>query len=548
MTVREYIGARYVPLFMGDWDNTNTYEPLSIVSNEGNSYTSRQYVPTGIDISNEAYWAETGNYNAQVEAYRNEVLAFDGRITQNEEDISSIESSISTIESDIDTIESSITDIETEIASDVESLQTSITGIQTDISEIEADDWVTANRIADNAITTDKISDNSITPDKLSESFFKTYANFYTPEQFGAVGNGTTDDSQAFIDMLAAMPDYSLCVLQSREYLIKQPLTINQSFCSFTSLERSENKPALRFDFVDYTDTKCITCYGTGNNFSNIHFNQLDRASNSYMFFIDAYNNSYNVDYTIDNCVISNAWNAIGVVGRNLHVTNCLISTIAATSIVILQPRYATPLRGYVFDNNRFHVAGMLVNTTNITSYDEVFNLALVNNFVDFSKRLYLGISDNVNVSGNTVAQTTLKDDYLVVATTTIKEDSCIYVCNNMVNTIGSPATNNGPIAGLYSQTTNVGTLVNISNNMFDTIHDGSRAVVTVPSTQLNNVILISGNTIHTKGSGTPIQIVNSTGVVGLVTGNAITTNSSASFISAAGLTVSNNFTANVSF
>lgn len=71
----EYIGARYVPVFDGDWDNTNEYEPLVIVSYQGNSYTSKTFVPTGVDINNDVYWALTGNYNAQVEAYRREVLA-----------------------------------------------------------------------------------------------------------------------------------------------------------------------------------------------------------------------------------------------------------------------------------------------------------------------------------------------------------------------------------------------------------------------------------------------------------------------------------------
>lgn len=73
MSVREYIGARYVPIFVGDWDNTKTYEPLSIVQNAGASYTSRQYVPAGVAISNTDYWACTGNYNAQVDVYRQEV-------------------------------------------------------------------------------------------------------------------------------------------------------------------------------------------------------------------------------------------------------------------------------------------------------------------------------------------------------------------------------------------------------------------------------------------------------------------------------------------
>ena len=70
--VRQYIGARYVPIFAdpAEWDNTRTYEPLTIVLHEGNSYTSRQYVPAGIDIDNTEYWALTGNYNSQIEAYR----------------------------------------------------------------------------------------------------------------------------------------------------------------------------------------------------------------------------------------------------------------------------------------------------------------------------------------------------------------------------------------------------------------------------------------------------------------------------------------------
>ena len=81
--VTQYIGARYVPLFADpiEWDNTRTYEPLTIVLYQGNSFTTRQYTPAGIDINNEAFWVETGNYNAQVEQYRQEVKAFDERIT-----------------------------------------------------------------------------------------------------------------------------------------------------------------------------------------------------------------------------------------------------------------------------------------------------------------------------------------------------------------------------------------------------------------------------------------------------------------------------------
>lgn len=83
MSVREYVGARYVPIVVGEWDNSKTYEPLMVVTYQGASYTSRQYVPAGIAITDEKFWVLSANYNAQVDAYRNEVQALDGRITAN---------------------------------------------------------------------------------------------------------------------------------------------------------------------------------------------------------------------------------------------------------------------------------------------------------------------------------------------------------------------------------------------------------------------------------------------------------------------------------
>ena len=79
--VKQYVGARYVPIFGRknettiEWDNSKPYEPLSIVLYQGNSYTSKQYVPKGAEITDEKYWALTGNYNAQVEQYRAEVAS-----------------------------------------------------------------------------------------------------------------------------------------------------------------------------------------------------------------------------------------------------------------------------------------------------------------------------------------------------------------------------------------------------------------------------------------------------------------------------------------
>src|SRR5699024_8095755 len=79
-----YVGHRYVPKVMGEWEKTETYEGLSIVTNKGTSYTSKKRVPKGIDILNEEYWVVTGNYNAQIEEYRKEVREFNNSILETE--------------------------------------------------------------------------------------------------------------------------------------------------------------------------------------------------------------------------------------------------------------------------------------------------------------------------------------------------------------------------------------------------------------------------------------------------------------------------------
>lgn len=92
-----YIGNRYVPVFANpvEWDNLREYEPLTIVTYHGTSYTSKKTVPVGTELGNREYWVVTGNYNAQVEAYRQEVeglsedvTALNNRVGGVEEDVS----------------------------------------------------------------------------------------------------------------------------------------------------------------------------------------------------------------------------------------------------------------------------------------------------------------------------------------------------------------------------------------------------------------------------------------------------------------------------
>ena len=82
MAVLQYIGARYVPKFYenpddqsNDWKAGQVYEPLTIVTYNNDSYTSKKEVQdtVGDPASNPDYWALTGQYNASIIAINNTI-------------------------------------------------------------------------------------------------------------------------------------------------------------------------------------------------------------------------------------------------------------------------------------------------------------------------------------------------------------------------------------------------------------------------------------------------------------------------------------------
>lgn len=107
-----YTGMRYVPVFAdpAEWSSANSYEPLEIVIHKGNSYTSKTFVPVGIDISDPQYWVLTGNYNAQVEQYRQDVANVKDQISVANANIANINTQIVTINTQIDEIETELRD------------------------------------------------------------------------------------------------------------------------------------------------------------------------------------------------------------------------------------------------------------------------------------------------------------------------------------------------------------------------------------------------------------------------------------------------------
>ena len=74
MSMHTYIGARYVPRFCGDYDNTQSYEPLDVVDNgSGTTYIARIPTPAGTPLTDQTHWFLYGASSGAIVALQNQV-------------------------------------------------------------------------------------------------------------------------------------------------------------------------------------------------------------------------------------------------------------------------------------------------------------------------------------------------------------------------------------------------------------------------------------------------------------------------------------------
>ena len=158
----QYVGSRYVPIFADpiEWDNHRSYESLTIVTHDGESYTSKCNVGPGVDITNTRYWAKTGAYNAQVEQYKNEVkdlssqvsgfasdnAEFREKIDQFTKDNAEMKNTVAENTARVDALAERVTTAETEI----DGLQATTAHHTTEIADLHAKDEDLQRQITSN--------------------------------------------------------------------------------------------------------------------------------------------------------------------------------------------------------------------------------------------------------------------------------------------------------------------------------------------------------------------------------------------------------------
>lgn len=357
--VRQYIGARYVPKFYknssgtAEWRSGVIYEPLTIVTYNGNSYTSKKAVPAeiGDPSANSEYWVATGIFNEQLNDLSNRVSTF----------------------------ESSLNDLGDEIA-------------------------------------------------KINKK-----TNWYYPEQFGAVGDGETDDTAAIQAMFDAMPLDSMAVFTAANYLISDTIVVSHHDLRVSGIVRSEYCTNIHTTATNGVAFK-VTGYGFSVN--DITFSAVEKSTNGVTLLdldADTSIRDGNIDAEFRNCCFLNAQTAFAIHGRNVRANNCLFSNLYI-GLHMLQTVIDTDNRGYVVTDSRFHSTTIVVKYE-VNNNRKNKNTVIQNNFCDMCDCLFTGKSGGHVIKGNTFStmNNPLQDSMMIITPDILSDSDIMDVISDNV-------------------------------------------------------------------------------------------------------------------
>lgn len=102
MSVHTYVGARYIPRFVGTYDPTQIYEALDVVDNgSGTSYIARKTVPAGTPLTDTTYWFVYGAASGAIIALQNDMITAQNDIISLQGDMTGAQNDITQIQKDI---------------------------------------------------------------------------------------------------------------------------------------------------------------------------------------------------------------------------------------------------------------------------------------------------------------------------------------------------------------------------------------------------------------------------------------------------------------
>lgn len=247
---QQYIGARYVPVFAEpiEWDINKPYESLTIVTYQGNSYTSKCAVPGGTEITNTRYWAKTGDYNAQVAEYRASVSDLSTQVTGFAKDNAEFREKIDKYDKDNAAMKNEVaaaTARVDDLAKRVDTAEADIDGLQATanqhtqkLADLEAADTRLAQSIAENDTDIANLQTKDIQHDS-EISAIKTVND----QQGAAIAQNTADIAQNKKNIA----DNAKNIAENAAELAKHANTLKEHTADLAALHRDvqDNKTAI---------------------------------------------------------------------------------------------------------------------------------------------------------------------------------------------------------------------------------------------------------------------------------------------------------------
>lgn len=99
MAMHTYIGARYVPRFVGAYDATQSYEAMDVVDNgSGTSYIAKVPTPAGTPLTDTDYWFMYGASSGAIVALQNDMITAQNDILTLQGDVTSLDNRVDYLE------------------------------------------------------------------------------------------------------------------------------------------------------------------------------------------------------------------------------------------------------------------------------------------------------------------------------------------------------------------------------------------------------------------------------------------------------------------
>lgn len=328
MAIKKYIGARYAPKFMGAWDKSSEYAALSVVYANEQSYVSRKTVPANTEITNTEFWIKSADWNAQVTQYNQNVERYENEVRRYAETVN-------------DLVGKTVYTYNTkdDMAADkrVHLNDTLMTCGYAEVNDKNGSFYKVVANTSAKAIALQ----NGLYAEPFEISDF--IQNYVTPEDYGAVGDGVTDDTVA---INKALEHSNVLNMNAKTYLVSAD---QETAIAINANNKTINGNGATIKIKPVSDEYYKIIYAEGDTrISNLTIiGERDEhigTSGEWGMGISLANSNY---ANIENVTVKNCWGDGIYIGSknsetgengcaNVKITNCIIDNNRRNGISVI--------------------------------------------------------------------------------------------------------------------------------------------------------------------------------------------------------------------